>query len=48
MEHLQLSHRDSTAIIAKDDVVHRYLNNHLSKNVTYQKQIYASDVDPDK
>ena len=48
MEHLQLSHRDAAAVIAKDDVIHRYLNHHLSNNVSYDKQIYASDVDPNK
>ena len=48
MEHLQLSLRDVTAVIAKDDIIHNYLNHHLSKNATFGQQVLASDVDLNK
>lgn len=50
MEHLQLSHRDFTAVMAKDNVIHEFLKYHMSYNVQYdQKQKkFASEVDIDK
>ena len=48
MEHLQLSHRDASAVMAKDDLIHGYLKHHLSKNQSFGNQILASDVDLNK
>ena len=48
MEHLQLSHRDSSAVMAKDDVVHEFLKHHMSHNAQYGQQIFASEADVDK
>ena len=49
MEHLQLSHRDTSAVMVEDDIIYSYLKHHMSKNVTYERQkIFASDVDPKK
>ena len=48
MEHLQLSHRDASAVMAKDDIIHGYLKSYLSHNENYGKQILASDVDLNK
>ena len=47
MEHLQLSHRDAAAVMAKDDIIHGYLKFHLSQHEGF-KQIKASVVDMDK
>ena len=48
MEHLQLSQRDASAIIANDDVIHNFLNHHMSHNVQYEQQIFASEADDTK
>ena len=48
MEHLELSHRDAAAVMAKDDVISSYLKHHMSNNTAFRKQTLASDVDPDK
>ena len=48
MEHLPLSHRDATAIMAKDDVIYDFLKFHLSHNSQFGFDIYASEVDVDK
>ena len=50
MEHLQLSHRDASAVMATDDVIHGFLKHHMSHNVQYEyeQQIFASEADIDK
>ena len=48
MEHLQLSHRDASAVIATDNVIHEFLKHHMSQNVQYEQQIFASEADIDK
>ena len=48
MEHLQLSHRDASAVMAKDDVIHDFLKHHMSQNIQYGQQIFASEADIDK
>ena len=48
MEHLELSHRDAAAVMAKDDVIGGYLKHHMSNNTALRNQILASDVDLDK
>ena len=48
MEHLQLSHREPSAVMAKDDVIHDYLKHHMSHNAQYEQEIFASEVDSDK
>ena len=48
MEHLQLSHRDASAVMAKDDVIHEFLKYHMSHNAQYDQQVFASEVDNDK
>jgi len=47
-EHLQLSHRDASAVMAKDEVIHDFLGHHMSHNVQYGQQIHASEADIDK
>ncbi|XP_065899482.1 E3 ubiquitin-protein ligase rnf213-alpha-like isoform X2 [Dysidea avara] len=47
IDHLQLFRRDASAVIAKDNVISRYLQQNM-KATSYNKQIFASDVDPDK
>ena len=48
MEHLQLSQRDASAVMTNDNVVSDFLNHHMSHNVQYEKQIFASEVDNDR
>ena len=48
MEQLQLSHRDASTVLAKDDVIYSYLKHHMSNNRAFREQILASDVDLDK
>ena len=48
MEHLQLSRRDASAVMAKDDVIHEFLKHHMSYDARYEQQIFASEVDSDK
>ena len=48
MEHLQLSHRDASAVMVKDDVIHDYLRHHMSNNAQYEQKTFASEVDIDK
>ena len=48
MEHLQLSQRDVSAVLANDDVIQDFLNHHMSHNVQYEQQIFASEADDDK
>ena len=48
MEHLQLSHRDAAAVMAKDSVIHEFLKHHMSHNTQYGDQIVASEADIDK
>ena len=50
MEHLQLSQRDASAVMAGDNVIHHFLNHHMSHNVQYgyEQQIFASEADNDK
>ena len=48
MEHLQLSYRDATAVMAKDDVIHEFLSHHMSHNAQYEQKIFASEVDVDR
>ena len=47
LDHLRYFHR---AIKVEDQVISDYLNHHLTNNKVseYEKQISASDVDPDK
>ena len=47
-EHLQLSQRDASAVMASDNVIHDFLNHHMSHNVQYEQQIFASEADNDK
>ena len=47
-EHLQLSLRDASAVMASDNVIHDFLNHHMSHNVQYEQQIFASEADDDK
>ena len=48
MEHLQLSQRDASAVMTNDNVVSDFLNHHMSHNVQYEQQIFASEVDNDR
>ena len=48
MEHLQLSQRDASAVMASYNVIHHFLNHHMSHNVQYEQQILASEADDDK
>ena len=48
MEHLQLSQRDASTVMAKDDVIYDFLNHHMSCNEQYEQKLYASEVDIDK
>ena len=46
MEHLQLSQRDATAVMAKDEVIYEFLKHHMSHSAgQYAQQIFASEVD---
>jgi len=48
MEHLQLSHRDASAVIANNNTICEFLEYHMSHNAQYGQQIFASEVDIDK
>ena len=48
MEHLQLSQRDASAVMASDNVIHDFLNHHMSHNVQYEQRIFASEADDEK
>ena len=48
MEHLQSSQRNVSAIMADDNIIHDFLNYHMSHNVQYGRQIFASEVDVNK
>ena len=43
-----MSHRDASAVMAKDEVIHDFLKHHMSHNVQYGQQIFASEADIDK
>ena len=45
MEHLEFAQRDASAIMENDDVIHDFLNYHMSNNVQYEQQIFASEAD---
>ena len=47
MDHLQLFRRDAPAVMAKDNVISKYLKQNM-RTATFKKQTFASDVDPDK
>ena len=48
MEHLQLSQRDASAVMANDDIIYDFLNHHMSRNAQYEQQIFASEADDEK
>ena len=45
MEHLQLSYRDASAVMANDDVIHEFLRLRMLHNVHYEQQVFASEAD---